>query len=81
MGALIVNTGVTFASFLVVFVGGMVVFWPEVPWFGLGVATIVINAVIPILFYPVSKTLWVALELSWHPLEPHELETAQRHRT
>jgi len=42
------------------------------------VITIVANGVIPVAFYPVSKTLWLALELGWHPLEPRELEAARR---
>ena len=33
-------------------------------------------AILPVLFYPLSKTLWMALELSWHPLEEREIEAA-----
>lgn len=44
-GALIINTAVTFGSFLILFIGGMVVFWPDVPWGALMVATIGVNAV------------------------------------
>ena len=76
MGALIINTTVTFGAFLVVFVGGILLTWPEVPWTLVGVITIAINGVIPVVFYPVSKTLWLALELGWHPLEDHEVEAA-----
>ena len=60
-----------FGSFLVLFVGGILIFWPEVPW-GVAVVTLVSMALLPILFYPLSKTLWMALELSWHPLEAKE---------
>ena len=75
-GALIVNTAVTFASFLVVFVGGTLILWPDVPWGALMVTTIAINIAIPVLFYPQSKTIWSAMEMSWHPLEPHEIAAA-----
>lgn len=75
-GALIINTTVTFASFLLVFVGGTLITWPEVPWGALMATTIVINAAIPVLFYPQSKTTWSALEMSWHPLEPDEIAAA-----
>jgi uncharacterized protein (DUF983 family) len=78
VGALIINTTVTFGSFLAMFVGGILVTWPDVPWTELGVITIVANGVIPVVFYPVSKTLWLALEMGWHPLEPRELEAARR---
>jgi hypothetical protein len=41
------------------------------------VLTVAVNAALPVLFYPVSKTLWMALELSWHPLEDHEIAEAE----
>jgi len=76
VGAVIINTTVIFATFLVVFGGMALVTYPEVPWgLVLGV-TALANVVIPIVFYPISKTLWSSLELSWHPLEPEEIETA-----
>ena len=76
-GALIINTTVTFLGFLLIFVGGVIVLWPEVPWGGLMIVTIAINVAVPILFYPQSKTVWAALELSWHPLEQHEIAEAR----
>lgn len=76
VGALIINTVIAFGTFLLVFVGGMLVFWPDVPWGGLGAVTLGAMALLPILFYPLSKTLWMALELSWHPLEADEVAAA-----
>ena len=72
VGAMIINTIVTFGSFLVFFVGGTLLTWPDVPWGALMAVTIGANVLIPILFYPVSKTVWVGMELSWHPLEEGE---------
>jgi hypothetical protein len=72
---LIINTAVAFGTFLLLFVGGIALSWPEVPWGALGVITLVAMAVVPLLFYPLSKTIWMALELSWHPPEPHEFES------
>ncbi|HVR78746.1 MAG TPA: DUF983 domain-containing protein [Acidimicrobiia bacterium] len=76
VGALIINTIVTFGSFLVLFAGGMILFWPDVPWGALMAVTIGVNAVLPVIFYPFSKTIWLALELSWHPLEAEEVADA-----
>lgn len=76
VGALIINTTVVFASFLLVFIGGIALTWPEVPWVYLGVLTVATMAILPIVFYPLSKTLWMALELSWHPLESQEIAEA-----
>jgi hypothetical protein len=75
-GALIINTTVVFATFLFVFVGGILALWPDVPWGLLMIVTIAINLAIPIVFYPQSKTIWSALEMSWHPLEASEIEAA-----
>ena len=76
-GALIVNTTVTFISFLVVFIAGVALLWPDVPWGPLMIVTIAINVAIPVLFYPQSKTVWSALEMSWHPLEENEIQDAR----
>jgi uncharacterized protein (DUF983 family) len=68
-GALTLNTAFIFAVFLVVFIGGMVLTWPEVPWTTLLIILVLTNVVFPIVFYPQSKTVWVALELGWNPVE------------
>jgi len=77
-GALIVNTAVTFATFLITFSAGILITWPDVPWTGLFVTLLVINGLVPILFYPQSKTVWSAMELGWNPLEPEEVTAAIR---
>lgn len=69
VGALIVNTTFAFATFVATFVGGVALSWPEVPWGGLMAATVGLNALVPVLFYPLSKTVWVALDLTWHPVD------------
>lgn len=69
---MIINTIVSFGLLLIVFVGGWIVFWPDVPWTGLLIATVAVAAVTPIAFYPMSKSLWTAIELSYHQLEPAE---------
>jgi hypothetical protein len=75
-GALIVNTAVIFATFVVTFGAGILATWPDVPWMGFLFALVIINGVVPVLFYPQSKTVWSAMELGWHPLEPEEIEAA-----
>ena len=78
---MIINTTLTFALFLGVFVGGMVVFWPDVPWAGLLAVSVVVMGGVPIAFYPRSKTTWLAIELSYHPLEPDERGGSRRPRS
>ncbi len=78
VGAVIINTTVIFATFLVVFGGLVVATYPDVPWGLVLVVTALANVIIPIVFYPISKSLWAGMELSWHQLEPDEVEAAAR---
>jgi hypothetical protein len=78
VGALTLNTTFIFATFLVTFIGGMLLTWPDVPWTGLLIVLVIVNITLPILFYPLSKTLWVAMELGWNPLEPDEIAAARQ---
>jgi len=67
VGAVAINTVATVILFSVVFVGTMVLFWPDVPWGGILAVVVVMNLLFPIVFYPVSKTLWIAIDLAVHP--------------
>lgn len=77
VGAMIVITSATFGMFLLVLVGGVVVTWPDPPWIGLLVVTMIVNATIPVATYPQAKLTWAAMELGWHPLEEKEIAEAQ----
>ena len=62
VGALAVNIAFVFAIFVVAFVVILVATVPEVP-VGPSLAVLVpVMVVGPILFYPFSKTLWMALD-------------------
>lgn len=67
-GALVVNTMVSLSLFAVLIGVVVSVTWPNIPVFraiGAGVAG---GIAFPFLFYPISKTLWVALDLAYfHP--------------
>lgn len=71
-GGLIINIAIAIFLFFVIFVGGMLITWPDVPWNGLLVATIAVMALSPILLYPQSKMLWVWLDHKIHPYEGQE---------
>lgn len=62
--AIIVNTAVVEAVFAVLFVGGLIATWPEINWPFLAAAALGTNATLPFLFFPYSKTLWVAGDLA-----------------
>ena len=75
-GALIVNMTAALGAFFVTLLGGLVLTWPDVPWNLLWVGTIVIMLVVPVIFYPWSKSLWLAIELSYHSLDDDERDAA-----
>ena len=77
VGAVIINTTIVFATFLVVFGGLVIATWPDVPWVIVLIVTAIANVTVPVVLYPLSKTIWMALELSWHPLEDQELADAR----
>lgn len=66
VGALIVNMAVCLLSFFAAFAIGLAVTWPDVPWTGLTYGLLAVMVVVPIWFYPRSKTVWVWLDLRLH---------------
>ena len=67
VGAMIVNTAFAILVFLAIVVGGAAFTWPDVPWTALTIASIAAMVVVPVAFYPVSKTVWVAMDLMVRP--------------
>lgn len=72
LGAMYVALTAVVVVFSVVFVGGMVLFWPDVPWNTLLVVGLVVNGAVPVLGYGWAKVAWVGIDLAIHPPEPHE---------
>ena len=64
LGAIAINTGFAIVAFAVVLVGSIVTTWPSPPWGLVGVVTVIANAAVPIVMYPISKTAWVAIDLT-----------------
>ena len=72
IGAVGINTIVTFGALLITLVVGFIVTSPDIAVVPLLVAGLAIAAVLPVFFYPYSKTIWTAVDLSMSPLEPGE---------
>ena len=66
-GAMIVNIGACMAWFAVLFVGTIVATLPDVNWVLLLAVGLLTMGVLPVVFYPHSKTIWMAFDLYWHP--------------
>ncbi len=62
---MMINLAVTEAVFLVAFVASIVIMWPDVNWALVLAIVVAANVIVPVLFYPTSKTLWVAGDLAF----------------
>jgi uncharacterized protein (DUF983 family) len=72
LGAAAVNTAVTFGVLFIVGFVGVIVTWPDLNAVAVLVPCVVIAVVLPVVFYPISYTLWAAVDLASRPLEPAE---------
>jgi hypothetical protein len=75
-----INTIVTFSLLYVVLLGGTLLMWGDLN-VGLlaGVAAFVVVA-FPVLFVPVARTLWLAIDLALRPVQADEVDAAHRRR-
>ncbi len=73
VGSYTVNIFVTETAFAVVFVAGMFLTWPKVPWTALGRVCAAIAILIPILAFPYTKLLYLAIDLVFRPVDPDDL--------
>lgn len=71
-GALIVAMAIVLILFFLIFVGGMVLFWPDVPWNALLLISLVVIGGAPFALYKQSKTIWVFLDQLVHPYDGSE---------
>lgn len=71
-GAVGMSTIVTFGLLLGTLLVGMVLMWPDVSPGPLLLVMLPIAVIVPIVFHPTAKTLWVAIDLMMKPLEVGE---------
>ena len=63
VGAVIMNTAVTEGLFLLLFIVAIIAMAPDINWVTLLVIGAATNLIFPVLFYPFSKTIWMAFDL------------------
>jgi uncharacterized protein (DUF983 family) len=80
LGAFVVNFGVMLIS-IAAFIGvGVALTLPDPDPVKLALIGAVVGVVVPIFFYPMSRTFWSAIDLMMKPLEPQEIVSANDHR-
>lgn len=77
-GDLGINTIVSFGALFLTLLVGFAVTYPDVPGVALFLAAVGVALVVPLVFFPFSKTLWLAIDLVMRPLEPDEVEPEYR---
>ncbi|MEX0985426.1 MAG: DUF983 domain-containing protein [Actinomycetota bacterium] len=70
LGAMTINYVIAFGVWIVGLTGVLIVTAPEVPVPGLLVMSVVVLGVVPVWFYPRSKTIWAAIEWLAHRTDP-----------
>lgn len=77
-GDLGMNTIVTFTAVFLTLIVGFAVTYPDVPGVRLFVCAVAVAGLVPLVFFPFSKTLWLAIDLMMRPLEPDEVKPEYR---
>lgn len=72
IGALGINVVVSFATVLVAVIVAFIATYPDESTTAAVAAVVVVAVVVPLAFFPVSKTLWCAIDLAMRPLEPDD---------
>jgi uncharacterized protein (DUF983 family) len=72
IGALFVNMAVTEAVLFVWLAVAFLLTLPDAPITAIVIGVVAITVVIPLAFYPYSKTIWAAIHLAMEPLDPAE---------
>ena len=80
LGSLTVNTILTLGAILAVLVVGMVVTYPDFAVVPVVVACVAVAVVVPLVVYPFTWTIWGAVDLAMHPLQPAEIADADAAR-
>jgi uncharacterized protein (DUF983 family) len=70
LGALLLNLVVAELALAALVVGVVLATWPTPPWRLVLYGGAALALVTPFLFYPFSKTLWLALDLYFQPEPP-----------
>lgn len=74
IGAIGINTIVSFAVLGIVVIVGLILTYPDGSTLRLILVAVATAVIGPTVFYPMSKTLWTAIDVAMRPLEAHEVD-------
>lgn len=67
VGAYMFNIVASEMVFALFFIGTIVLTWPDTPWTVVQVGGVALMVLLPVLFYPFSKTCFLAFDLYFFP--------------
>jgi uncharacterized protein (DUF983 family) len=76
LGAFVINSGTTLIALAAFIAIGVAKTLPNPPPGKLAVVGLLVAVVVPVFFYPFSRTIWAAIHLWMQPLSEDEVETA-----
>jgi uncharacterized protein (DUF983 family) len=79
LGAVTMNTIVTFGLLAVVLVVGTILSYPDIAVVPMLAASAAVAILVPIVFYPFSYAIWAAVDLAMRPLDAAEQADAAAH--
>ena len=74
VGSLGINTIVTFGSLLLVVAALLITQYPDYDVLPLTLLSMATTIVVPIFYFPFSRTLWTAIDLVMRPVQPWEVD-------
>lgn len=75
IGSYTINLFLTEGALAFALLAGILLTWPAVPWTLLTVVCAVLAIGLPILVFPHTKMLYLAIDLAFRPVEPSDLIT------
>jgi uncharacterized protein (DUF983 family) len=72
VGAITINMAVAEIIFFILFITVILATMPGVEWGPLLIVAVVTNGLVPLVFYPFSKTVWMAIDLHFHRFREDE---------
>jgi hypothetical protein len=72
VGAIAMNTMLTFGAILIVLVIGVVASYPDIAVVPIVAVCLAVAVTLPFVVFPMSHTIWAAIELAMQPLSPAE---------
>ncbi|HUF11775.1 MAG TPA: DUF983 domain-containing protein [Longimicrobiales bacterium] len=67
IGAWMLNLVGVETAFTALLVTGIVILWPDVPWRAVTWTGVIGMIALPLLLFPISRTLWLAIDMTLHP--------------